>query len=421
MSGHTFRGDALPIAAHRPGETFELQLHALFAAHGYRAEHDARRTGRSGAEHQVDVWAELDLPLQVVRVVVEAKNHGAPVDKDALLKLQQIVDDLGADRGVLASTSGFTPGALKMAAGRNVDLWDRERVTRLLGEVALGQAGPGLDGVAAATQGRTLALAPRLAHAEARARVEAEAGRRRRGGLFGVGRVDETVAGVELVQRPLYELELEVEVTAEERRGLLARETVRTLEPRWLLVDAVRGDVLVADAGPGAVVLRATGFLLPELTAEEADAVAVLRGAPFTRADLVARGVRPARALQLVAALAAKGLAVEARLEGDGADGAPGAWQIAAAPGVVPAREPSSSLLALIEDAGGELVEHATLSRAGAVHAAEALLPGAQVRSLTVLLYPLWAVTLARPGGARREELLDGLSGATIAPGDPLG
>ena len=93
------------------GIAFELQLHALFEAHGYRALHDVRLAGRSGAEHQVDVYAELVTPLQVIRVIVEAKAHEQPVDKDALLKLQQIVDDLGADRGVLATTSGFTSGA----------------------------------------------------------------------------------------------------------------------------------------------------------------------------------------------------------------------------------------------------------------------------------------------------------------------
>ena len=87
------------------GTAFELQLQRLFEAHGYRALHNVRQTGRSGAEHPIDVLAELALPLQTVRLVVEAKAYDQPVDKDALLKLTQIVDDLGADRGVLATTS----------------------------------------------------------------------------------------------------------------------------------------------------------------------------------------------------------------------------------------------------------------------------------------------------------------------------
>src|SRR5919201_5175633 len=147
------------------GTAFELQLRRLFEAHGYRALHNVRLTGRSGAEHQIDVLAELELPLQTVRLVVEAKAYDQPVDKDALLKLTQIVDDLGADRGVLATTSYFTPGALKMAEGRNVDLWDRDHVSRLLGEAALGLAEDGVGesaAVAVPTETGLLGVIPRV-------------------------------------------------------------------------------------------------------------------------------------------------------------------------------------------------------------------------------------------------------------------
>jgi Restriction endonuclease len=117
---------------------------------------------------------------------VEAKACDQPVDKDALLKLTQIVDDLGADRGVLATTSYFTPGALKMAEGRNVDLWDRDRVSRLLGEAALGLADDGAEApAAAASDTGLLGVIPRVSMPEARAAVEAGVARRRKGGLLG--------------------------------------------------------------------------------------------------------------------------------------------------------------------------------------------------------------------------------------------
>src|SRR5207244_12626476 len=190
------------------GTAFELQLLRLCEAHGYRALHNVRRTGRSGAAHQIDVFAERELPLQTVRLIVEAKAYDQPVDKDALLKLTQIVDDLGADRGVLATTSYFTPGALKMAEGRNVDLWDRDRVSRLLGEAALGLAEDRAEEPAAmATTSETglLGVIPRLSLLEARARVEAGVARRRKGGLLGVGKVEEDLVEIALVYALFYE------------------------------------------------------------------------------------------------------------------------------------------------------------------------------------------------------------------------
>lgn len=387
------------------GTDFEVQLHALFEAHGYRALHNVRLAGRSGAEHQIDVYAELELPLQVVRVIVEAKAYDQPVDKDALLKLQQIVDDLGADRGVLATTSAFTTGALKMAEGRNVDLWDRDRVSRLLGELALTAPGAGAgppDGRLAG-QGPQ-AIAPRLSLEQARATVEAAVERRRRGGLFRVGRIDEELAGIELLHEPYYEITLDVATFAEERRGLRAREVVRTVAAVRLSVDAHTGAVVTVDAGGR---IQPTQQVLPELTPEEAEAVKTLGRELFTRDDLLGRGYRPGKAQQLVATLQAKGL-----LASEPVDGRKAGYRIT---GFLPL--PTG--LRAITDAfeleplrrESTTVDGTARSQAGIVRALEALVPDAAVRRLTVVYYPCYAYELQRPDGSRRQELLDALTG----------
>lgn len=396
------------------GTAFEVQLHALFEAHGYRALHNVRMAGRSGAEHQVDVYAELELPLQVVRVIVEAKAHDQPVDKDALLKLQQIVDDLGADRGVLATTGAFTSGALKMAEGRNVDLWDRDRVLRLLGEVALGLPSP----VAGRTGGPAgqpagpgpQAIAPRISLPEVRAAVEAAAARRRRGGVFRVGRVEEELVALRLVHRTLYELTLDVAMVTEERRGLLSREVVRRIVSMPLSVDAETGTVLTV-AATGHIV--PTEHVLPELTQEEAEAVKELAAEPFTRDDLLGRGIRPAKAQQLVATLQAKGL-----LATEPGEGRRAVYRVV---GLLPLPDgPAVSAAFDPEPLRGEPAPVAgpARSQAGVVRTVEALLPHATVRGLTVVHYPWYAVELQRSDGSRREELIDGLTGEIRHPGD---
>ena len=401
------------------GTAFEVQLHALFEAHGYLALHNVRMTGRSGAEHQIDVYAELELPLHVVRVVVEAKAYEQPVDKDALLKLQQIVDDLGADRGVLATTSGFTSGALKMAEGRNVDLWDRDRVSRLLGELAL-------DGPSATGGGDRLpdarlvgqgpqAIVPCLSLEQAAAAVEAVVEQRRRGGLFRVGRVEEELAGIELVHEPFYEVTLDAATFAEERRGLRAREVVRTIAAIRLSVDAHTGTIVTVDV-TGRV--QATAYALPELTPEEAEAVKALGREPFTRDDLLGRGYRPAKAQQLIATLHAKGL-----LASEPNEGRKGGQRIT---GFLPVPNGFRAISDAFEleplRRESTPVAGTARSQAGIVRALEALVPDAVVRTLTVVYYPCYAYVLQRPDGSRRQELLDAVTGEfrqLAGPRDP--
>jgi hypothetical protein len=375
------------------GTTFELQLRRLFEVHGYRAMHNVRLTGRSGAEHQIDVLAELPLPLQTVRLIVEAKAYEQPVDKDALLKLTQIVDDLGADRGVLATTSYFTPGALKMAAGRNVDLWDRDHVSRLLGEAALGLADDGADEPAAAvatSDAGLLGVIPRVSLPEARATVEDGVARRRKGGLLGVGKVNEELAEIALVYATFYELTLDAPVYEEERRGLLAKEVVRKIVPVRLSVGAHSGRIVTIDLA-GRV--QGTPYTLPELAADEADALKALPQGWFTRDDLLALGYPQGKA-RIVTGLQAKGLLTSQRLERK---------VRYSLTGLIPI---PNGFRAITEAFAAEplrqeptLMRGAARSQAGIVRAAEALAPGATVTRLTVLYYPYYGYTLQRLDG----------------------
>src|SRR3990170_1275738 len=110
------------LTTYEKGLAFELKLAELFKKMGYDVIHDIKKVGRSGAEHQIDVLAEYRYPLHTSKVIIEAKSYDRPIDKDRVMKLIQIVNDLGADRGIVVTTSYFTPEAIKTASGHNVEL-----------------------------------------------------------------------------------------------------------------------------------------------------------------------------------------------------------------------------------------------------------------------------------------------------------
>ncbi len=110
------------ISTFDKGLGFELKIAELFQNKGYDVVHNTKVKGRSGAEHQIDVLLKYRSPLHTSTIVVEAKSYEMPVDKDRVMKLIQIVDDIGADRGIIITTSSYTPSAIKTAEKRNIEL-----------------------------------------------------------------------------------------------------------------------------------------------------------------------------------------------------------------------------------------------------------------------------------------------------------
>jgi hypothetical protein len=70
--------------------------------------------------HNVDVLAKSRHAGFEVTWVIECKHWNSKVSKLHVLALREIVSDLGADRGILLSESGFQSGAAEAAALTNV-------------------------------------------------------------------------------------------------------------------------------------------------------------------------------------------------------------------------------------------------------------------------------------------------------------
>ena len=165
------------------GTSLEADIAELFRRSGYAVEHNARIKGRSGAAHQIDVLASYDAPFHKSTVLIEAKNHRSNIDKDTVMKLAAIRDDLSAGHAILATTSGFTPGALKTASVHgNLDLWDGQKTAALLGGMRSGEGdGPGRQGRVRIPAGR----AGQGGRGRGAGRIRGDAGKARKGRLHG--------------------------------------------------------------------------------------------------------------------------------------------------------------------------------------------------------------------------------------------
>jgi hypothetical protein len=94
----------------------------FFRSLGLYAKVDERMIGARG-QHDVDVVVRGSLAAGIEQIwIVECKFWGRRVDKSHVGNLMTIVNDVGADRGILLSERGFQRGAFRLASLSNITL-----------------------------------------------------------------------------------------------------------------------------------------------------------------------------------------------------------------------------------------------------------------------------------------------------------
>jgi hypothetical protein len=84
---------------------------------------DHKVTGvRSGTTRQIDVWATGEVAGREITLAIECKFYKAKVDIKTVDSFIGFLEDVGADKGVLITTTGFTSGAEKRAKAARIDL-----------------------------------------------------------------------------------------------------------------------------------------------------------------------------------------------------------------------------------------------------------------------------------------------------------
>jgi len=95
----------------------------FFRGLGCDADVDVKVAGVR-AEHKVDVWVRFRRFGFETKWVIECKYWKSAVPKEKVLALKSIVEDVGADRGLLLSAAGFQSGAIRASEKTNITLTD---------------------------------------------------------------------------------------------------------------------------------------------------------------------------------------------------------------------------------------------------------------------------------------------------------
>jgi hypothetical protein len=110
----------------QPWEQYQHKAAELLRELGFSAEVNADLTETNDAVNAIDVVAHRTVAGVRLLWIVECKYWNKPVEMGAVRELRSLVLDLGADRGLLMSESGFQSGAIASAKGKNITLTSLE-------------------------------------------------------------------------------------------------------------------------------------------------------------------------------------------------------------------------------------------------------------------------------------------------------
>lgn len=121
-------GVAADLMALTP-EEFELRVVDLFTAMGFVVEH----TGQSG-DHGVDLVATSTAPVTGGRFIIQCKRYAERnnVGESEVRDLYGAVTHERANKGILVTTSDFTPAARRFATDKQIELIDGHELDKLV-------------------------------------------------------------------------------------------------------------------------------------------------------------------------------------------------------------------------------------------------------------------------------------------------
>lgn len=382
------------------GTGFELKIADLFKQKGYHVTHNIRLQGKSGAEHQIDVLAEYKAPLHTSRIIIEAKSYQNNIDKDIIMKLIQIQQDLSADRAILATTSEFTPGALQTASQyANLELWDRAKIASFLGEMQLIDTS---DGVKQTPTNSIKMIETKVTQSIVEQYAKEQAEKRSKGGFMGRGKVEEKFLAATKFLYPYYDVDMEAQTYQVEKTGWRSKEKIVKKIRSRTSVDANTGAlVFVTDNG-----LSYAYSFLSKLTDEEISLlyyVSTVRA--FEKRELSAIGWSTGKINKVVNSLAGQGVLrmLQARPAVYGS-----AYAYPSDPSIF------VSLMEkypVVDSVTSEKKLEKLIPPASVITAFQSYWASCNVLSIDLVYYPYYAVIYERPDGSKRTEVIDGLTG----------
>jgi len=90
-------------------------------------QHNVKLKGKSGCEHQIDVYWEYEIAGNMHRVAIECKNYDSQVPVGKVRDFQGVLSDLNNVNGIMVSKKGFQEGAKKYATEYGISLKELRR------------------------------------------------------------------------------------------------------------------------------------------------------------------------------------------------------------------------------------------------------------------------------------------------------
>ena len=78
--------------------------------------------GKSGVSHQIDVLTSHTDGIHEYKTAIECKYWNDNVNKDIVMKVSNIIEDAGIEKGVIVTKKGFTEDGIAFARYRNIGL-----------------------------------------------------------------------------------------------------------------------------------------------------------------------------------------------------------------------------------------------------------------------------------------------------------
>lgn len=85
-------------------------------------QHNVKLKGKSGCEHQIDVYWEYKIAGDKHRVAIECKNYNSQVEVSNVRDFKGVLDDLNNVNGIMVSAQGYQSGAKKYAEEYGISL-----------------------------------------------------------------------------------------------------------------------------------------------------------------------------------------------------------------------------------------------------------------------------------------------------------
>ncbi|MEH6463069.1 MAG: restriction endonuclease [Shewanella psychromarinicola] len=111
------------------GKQFELLVKVIYeeiiaqdSVESVEVKHDVSLLGKSGQEHQIDVYWSFKIGGEIMQVAIECKDYKSAVSVGRIRDFWGALDDIGNIKGIFVTTKGYQSGAITFAEHHKIAL-----------------------------------------------------------------------------------------------------------------------------------------------------------------------------------------------------------------------------------------------------------------------------------------------------------